>query len=132
MYTASSQPSSYNPPTQPSYQPPPQTYAMTGGDGRTYLVSNENCQILSAQKQTLNGTLTYINAEQNALAMEKRQIEKDRQSLDNTDQNAVDAFNLEVQNYNSSADKVQKEVDAYNAQVNAFNGELEKVGTPQN
>ena len=131
-YSSSPQPSSDHAPTQPAYQAPPQTYALTGGDGKTYLVSNENYQILSTQKQKLDDSLTYLNAQQNGLAMRKRQLERDRLSLDNTDQNAVDGFNLEVQSYNSSADDVQKELDAYNAQVDAFNAELERVGTPQN
>lgn len=132
-YTPNSQPSSYQPPQQTQYQPPPpQTYSMTGGDGRTYRVSTENYRILSAQKEKLDSSLAYIRGSENALEAEKRQIERDRITMDTTSQSAVDDFNQEVDTYNTSSAQVQKSINAYNSQVNAFNAELERVGTPEN
>jgi hypothetical protein len=71
-----------------------------------------------------------INALKAARSEENRTIEGERATLDNTDQNALDQFNAQVDRYNAGSDTLDKDIDAYNAAVDDHNSYLVRVGTP--
>ena len=66
------------------------------------------------------------NAESKA---EARRIEQDRQNLDNTNPQAVDSFNAEVDKHNALLAQIKQETETFNDAVDKFNAELKRVGT---
>jgi hypothetical protein len=88
--------------------------------------------ILDAKKAGLNRLLGSINQLKRSRAAAGRQIDLDRANLDNTDQAAVDSFNVEVDRYNQQGDLLDKTIDQYNAGIQNYNDYLSKIGTPTN
>jgi flagellum-specific peptidoglycan hydrolase FlgJ len=109
--------------------PLPSNHLYTDSAGNTYSVSESDYQRLYPQKVALdaeNKKLDQLDAESKAQAL---RIEKDRQNVDNTDPQAVSAFNVEVDSHNSFLEKIKQETAAFNDAVDKFNAELKRVGT---
>jgi tetratricopeptide (TPR) repeat protein len=109
--------------------PLPSNHLYTDSAGNTYSVSESDYQRLYPQKLALdaeNKKLDQLNAASDA---EARRIQQERQTLDNTNAQAVDAFNAEVDKHNSLLLEIKQETDTFNDVVDKFNAELKRVGT---
>jgi S1-C subfamily serine protease len=109
--------------------PLPASHLYTDSAGNTYSVSESDYQRLYPQKVALdaeNKKLDQLDAESKAQA---QRIEQDRQNLDNTDPQAINSFNAEVDRHNSFLDQIKQETATFNDAVDRFNTELKRVGT---
>ena len=129
------------PAEQPVYTPPPPsapapapdpTYTVLDSTGHSYRVSLADYNILGQKEDDMKKLLGAINRLKASRAEESRLIENDRAMLDNTDQAAVDRFNAEVDQYNTSGATLDKWIDSYNGLVQDHNDYLVRVGTPAN
>jgi hypothetical protein len=116
----------------PPQNPPETDDSIVDDSGHTFRVPHAYTIILDAKKAGLNRLLGSINQLKRSRAAAGRQIDLDRANLDNTDQAAVDSFNVEVDRYNQQGDLLDKTIDQYNAGIQNYNDYLSKIGTPTN
>lgn len=112
---------SYTPTPSPSY---------LQFNGKTYRVSESDNIALQARQDEMAPKSRALEASQSNAKELGDEIERERASLDNTDQAAVDRFNEKVDRYNTLHGEIEQQLNEYNALVDAYNAELVRVGTP--
>jgi hypothetical protein len=115
---------------QPGDQPPPApAHSYADSSGNLYSVSDADYQRLFPIKSDLDLESKSLDRLEEEEATLGNRIRQDRGNLDNTDPVAVDGFNAEVDNYNSSQDYIEKQTATFNSRADDFNRELHRVGT---
>ena len=109
---------------------PETTYSVQDSSGRSYRVSHSDYEILGQKEAALTSLLGVINRMKTNREYESREIERERATVDNTDQAALDLFNAKVDKYNQEGTLLDQQIDAYNAGVNDHNDYLLQVGKP--
>jgi S1-C subfamily serine protease len=107
----------------------PSTHLYTDSNGNTYSVSDSDYERLHPQRKALDAENTKLNQMDAQYEAQARGIEIDRQYLDNTNPQAVDNFNAEVDRHNAFGDQIHQETGTFNDEVDRFNAELKRVGT---
>jgi hypothetical protein len=107
----------------------PSSHLYKDSEGNTYSISEIDYLRLYPIKMTLDSKSKKIDLLENEFKAQTRRIDLDRQYLDNTNQQAVDNFNAEVEKHNAFGDEIEQETNTYNAAVDKFNTELKRVGT---
>ena len=87
-------------------------------------------------EQTINTDDAQIKTDKQKYEDMGNDLDAKKQSLDNTNQQAIDAYNQEVKDYNNLGHSFNAEVDQresvyedYKAKINAYNTELVQNGT---
>lgn len=118
-----------------TYAPPvtrklvPDTTLFKDAAGNTYRVSNYDYSRLVVLKSALTPKENRIETLQEQLEALGNKISQDRTYLDDTSQYQIDAFNKEVNRYNTQNNALKPLIDQFNREVDHFNAELERVGT---
>jgi tetratricopeptide (TPR) repeat protein len=113
-----------------SGSPIPANHLYTDSTGQTYSVSESDYQRLYPQELALQAESKKLDQLNAASDAEARQIEQDRNGIDNSNPQAVDSFNSEVSRHNVALDQIKQETVIFNDEVDHFNAELRRVGTP--
>ena len=111
-----------------SSSPRPSPHLYKDSTGNTYSVSESDYQRLNLRKVAIDAEGKLIDQREAEFEADARRIEQDRQYLDNTDPQAVDNFNAEVDKHNSIKAKIEQETGVFNDAVDKFNAELRRVG----
>lgn len=121
-----------SPTSQTNYPPATGTPAdveYTTATGNTYRVSNSNFIRLTRQRTVLDQEDAALSAAQAQLEVAETRLERQRATLDRTNQYEVQDFNKKVDALNAMRRQVSSRIDAFNNGVGSFNAELHRVGT---
>ena len=118
-YTPSSEPSQ----STPSYAPTP----SSSGEN-VYSVPSDVSSQLDKEKQKIEADRVALKQMQDQLDALGQKVDTDRVNLDSTSQSAVDAFNAEVEQYNTLLQKTKAATDAFNQRVDDYNSKLQTYG----
>ena len=118
------------PQSQEGSASPTPAHSFVKFGGKTYRVSNSDYWALQRRQDEMAPKGRALEASQSRAKELGDEIERERASLDNTDQAAVDRFNEKVDRYNTLHGDVEQQLTEYNALVDAYNAELVRVGTP--
>jgi len=119
------------PPITPTYTPTAKRIYRDPA-GTSYSIPQWAEQMLAAKKAALNVQEASLNSLKSQVQALGNQIETERTYLDRSNQYAIDAFNREVDRYNTLNHQLKDGIDTLNASVNDYNAELARVGTPIN
>jgi hypothetical protein len=97
-----------------------------------------NPDLNNYQNQNLANQKSALQTRSNELDAEKAQLQSELTSIDQNDQSAVEAYNVQVNSYNVALQQFNVDqqnfsnaIDAYNAGVLAYNNYLTQHCTPQ-
>lgn len=104
-----------------------QSNTITDNSGHTYTVSDADYNRLLPIKQELDRESQALDIRKTALDAKSQAHQNSR--IDDTDQAAVDSYNLEADAINTERTSYNEAVDIFNSKVDDFNTELHRVGT---
>ena len=114
-------------PSAPAYTPPPASDGGSSG-GNVYRVPSDVSSALDREKAGIEADRAVLKQLDDQLDSLGRKIESDRIYLDKTSQDAVDAFNAEVDRYNTLSQQDKAATAAFNVRVNNYNAKLRQYG----
>jgi hypothetical protein len=119
-------------PQPPAPQPVPSSTVYSGFGEKTYRIPYGYDSELNSKRARLDAEEASINSLKVEVDSLRNRIERERLTLDDTNQHAVDRFNQEVHRYNSLNQQLRNRIDAFNVSVDEYNDELARIGTPIN
>ena len=114
-------------PSAPAYTPPPASDGGSSG-GNVYRVPSDVSSALDREKEGIEADRAVLKQLDDQLDSLGRKIESDRIYLDKTSQDAVDAFNAEVDRYNTLSQQDKAATAAFNVRVDNYNAKLRQYG----
>ena len=114
-------------PSAPAYTPPPASDGGSSG-GNVYRVPSDVSSALDREKAGIEADRAVLKQLDDQLDSLGRKIESDRIYLDKTSQDAVDAFNAEVDRYNTLSQQDKAATAAFNVRVDNYNAKLRQYG----
>jgi hypothetical protein len=114
-------------PSAPAYTPPPASDSGSAG-GNVYRVPSDVSSALDREKAGIEADRAVLKQLDDQLDSLGRKIESDRIYLDKTSQDAVDAFNAEVDRYNTLSQQDKAATAAFNVRVDNYNAKLRQYG----
>ena len=114
-------------PSAPAYTPPPASDGGSSG-GNVYRVPSDVSSALDREKEGIEADRAVLKQLDDQLDSLGRKIESDRIYLDKTSQDDVDAFNANVDRYNTLSQQDKAATAAFNVRVDNYNAKLRQYG----
>jgi hypothetical protein len=111
------------PQTATAFTPPPVDSSVSSGKN-VYRVPDNVSSDLDREKAGIEADRAVLKQLDDQLDALGREIESDRNSLDKTSQDAVDAFNAKVDRYNTLSQQDKDATAAFNQRVDSYNTKL--------